>query len=62
MEYDMWKEETLAGCIDQDVHGTTGNLLSDYESGFLIFSLFYFFVGEWCNQNLSDFHFLSFNK
>ena len=61
MEYDMWKEETLAGCIDQEVHVTTGNLLSEYESGFLIFPPL-FFLRKWCNQNLSDFHFLSFNK
>ena len=49
--------------VDQEVHGTTGNFLSlsDFESSFLIFP-FFVFVGEWCNQDLSDLHFLSFNK
>ena len=47
--------------VDQEVHGTTGNFLSEFEGSFLIFP-FFVFVGEWCNQDLSDLHFLSFNK
>ena len=50
------------GNVDQEVHGTTGMCLFFMYLSTRMSSNILLFVGEWCNRELTNLHFLSFNK